>query len=377
MGLAIYLREPPAFSETFLRTQLAGLAPDLVISGVPFATTAEPTGDYYPPRSAAGVLGMLWARGVRRRSVSDVQQDLTARLLRRRGCNLLLANYGPEGVKLLPMCRALGIPLVTHFHGFDAHAQAVTEEFGRAYRALGEGGNRVVAVSEAMKSSLVDLGVPAASICVVRYGVDPAAFPQASSPPSSPVFFGVGRFTDKKAPYLTLLAFKSALDRLPDARLVLAGKGELLETVQNLSAHLGLADRVELTGALDPPEVARRMREATAFVQHSITPAAGPMAGDKEGTPVAVLEAMMTGIPIIASRHAGIGEVVEHGKTGLLFEERDVEGMSDALVTLGRDPALSARMGREARAVAMSRFRVDDYIGGLRRCLDAAAGGRG
>jgi colanic acid/amylovoran biosynthesis glycosyltransferase len=126
-----------------------------------------------------------------------------------------LANYGPEGVKFLSTCSNLGLPLVTHFHGFDAHASLVTDAYAAAYPKLGEDGNRVIAVSDTMKMQLQKFGVPEQSIFVIRYGVDPQKFPALDSFPEEPVFLAVGRFTDKKGPYLTLLAFKPAFPK-PD-----------------------------------------------------------------------------------------------------------------------------------------------------------------
>ena len=112
------------------------------------------------------------------------------------------------------------------------------------------------------------------------------------------------------------------------------------------------------------------MRHATAFVQHSITPRTGPLSGDKEGTPVAILEAMMVGLPIIASRHAGIGEVVTNGHTGLLFEERDVEGMASAMISIASDSSLAARLGENARVEAHSKYQEDHYISSIRNSLE-------
>jgi glycosyltransferase involved in cell wall biosynthesis len=82
------------------------------------------------------------------------------------------------------------------------------------------------------------------------------------------------------------------------------------------------------------------MHKATALLQHSVTPVFGRAAGDSEGTPVVVLEAMACGLPVIGSRHAGIGEVVEHGKSGFLVDERDVAGFSQAMLELAYIPGI-------------------------------------
>lgn len=371
MKLAIYVRETPGYSETFLGAQLKKLEPDLVISGVPFATESIPGGQFYPPSSLGGILSFLWQRGIEKGVPADIQRRTAEALLKRRRISVLLANYGPEGLKFLPTCRALGIPAVTHFHGFDAHAAFVLREHAGRYPSLGTNGNRVVAVSEAMKEQLVGCGVPADSIFVIRYGVEPDRFPPREVMPETPVFIGVGRFTDKKAPYLTLLAFRSVVAAFPKARLILAGDGDLMEVTRNLARHYGLEDVVDFPGTLQPAEVSRQMRGATAFVQHSITPRNGPFAGDSEGTPVAILEAMMSGLPILASQHAGIPEIVRHGHTGLLFRERDVAGMASAMMALAGDRQLAVRLGANAAAQGRMEHAQHQYITSLRSCLEA------
>lgn len=81
-------------------------------------------------------------------------------------------------------------------------------------------------------------------------------------PPGGPLFFGVGRFVEKKAPYLTVMAFKKVHDRYPSARLVLAGDGELLEVTRNVAISLELQSAVSFPGVLSPAEVAAQMPAA-------------------------------------------------------------------------------------------------------------------
>lgn len=93
------------------------------------------------------------------------------------------------------------------------------------------------------------------------------------------------------------------------------------------------------------------MRAARCFVQHSVE----APDGDCEATPVGVLEAGASGLPVVATRHDGITDVVVEGETGLLVEERDVRGMAEAVPGLARDP-LAARLGRAARRHVRTHF---------------------
>ena len=180
----------------------------------------------------------------------------------------------------------------------------------------------------------------------------------------------VGRFVEKKAPELTLLAFLKVRQEVPDARLVMIGDGPLRGPCQRICRALGLEEAVALPGAEPPPVVAARLRRARAFVQHSVT----ALDGDAEGTPVSVLEASACGLPVVATRHAGIKDVVEEGRTGLLVDEGDVEGMARHLLDLARDPALAARLGRAGRERIERHFSMDASIGKLWAVIDGVRG---
>jgi len=132
---------------------------------------------------------------------------------------------------------------------------------------------------------------------------------------------------------------------------------------------LGMEGAVALQGTRPHADVAAAMRGARAFVQHSVR--AGD--GDCEGSPVAVAEAGAAGLPAVATRHAGIPETVLDGVTGLLVEERDVDGMADRMIELARDPALAARLGRAARERICSEFSMGKRIGRLAAILEDAA----
>jgi glycosyltransferase involved in cell wall biosynthesis len=111
------------------------------------------------------------------------------------------------------------------------------------------------------------------------------------------------------------------------------------------------------------------MRAGRCFVQHSIEAASG----DSEGTPVAVLEAGATGLPVVSTRHGGIPEVVIDGRTGLLVDEGDWQGMARAMATLAANPRLAAQLGAEARQHVEEHFSIDRSIARLWRIVESCA----
>jgi glycosyltransferase involved in cell wall biosynthesis len=293
--------------------------------------------------------------------------------LRRSGARVVLAQYGPTGVSVLDACRAAEVPLVVHFHGFDAYEHQTLASFGRDYPRLFQRAAGLIAVSRDMEYQLLRLGAPRETLHYAPCGVDLERFAGADPGAARPLFVAVGRFVDKKAPHLTLEAFARAAAACPEARLVMLGTGERLEACRRLTRDLQLQDRVEFAGERPPAEVATTLRGARAFVQHSLT-AAG---GDREGTPVAVLEASASGLPVIATRHGGIKEAVLEGESGLLVDEGDVEGMARHMVTLARDPALAAALGRRGRQHMAEHFAMSQSIERLWRVLDSVVRGDG
>jgi glycosyltransferase involved in cell wall biosynthesis len=242
--------------------------------------------------------------------------------------DVVLAEYGITGVDVLALVREAGLPLVVHFHGYDAYNSHYVEPRRQAYCELFEWSHAVVGVSRAMCDRLVDeLGAPRNKVHYIPYFIDPSNFQGATPGNSSQLFLSVGRFVEKKAPHLTILAFSRMKNQFPNARLEMVGDGPLLGACKWLAKALSLEDAIQFHGVKPREWIAEAMQRATAFVQHSVT--AGN--GDSEGTPLAILEAQCTGLPVVATRHAGICDVVVSGETGFLAEEGDVATMADGM----------------------------------------------
>src|SRR5262249_7897060 len=151
---------------------------------------------------------------------------------------------------------------------------------------------------------------------------------------------------------LTIEAFAKVVQRFPDAQLDLVGDGELEGRCRTLIQKNGLGERVHIHGAQGPDFIASLLREASLFVQHSVSASDG----DAEGLPVAILEAMASALPIVSTKHGGIPEAVVHNVTGRLVEEYDVDGMAAAISELFDHPELAERMGAAGRKRVLGRF---------------------
>jgi glycosyltransferase involved in cell wall biosynthesis len=134
----------------------------------------------------------------------------------------------------------------------------------------------------------------------------------------------------------------------------------------------GLGGIVTLCGSQSAEEIRARLRGSDVFLQHSLT----SESGWQEGFGVSLAEAAAMELPVIATRTGGIPDQVLHEVTGLLVPETDVEGMADALVRLGRDPALRAQLGKAGRERMVRHFDVSQQITKLEAVLVDAARSR-
>jgi glycosyltransferase involved in cell wall biosynthesis len=273
----------------------------------------------------------------------------------------VLAEFGPVGVRVMDACRLARIPLVAHFHGVDASEHALLKEHALTYPMLFRQAAAVIAVSRAMERALLRLGCPAEKLHHNIYGADCQAFGAAQPGMAAPVFVAVGRFVEKKAPNLTLAAFARVYQRCPAARLRMTGDGPLYAACQEQAAALGIADAVTFLGKQPHSVVQEEMRRGRAFVQHSVE----ATNGDCEGTPVAIIEAGASGLPVVSTYHAGIPEVVLDGQTGYLVEERDVDAMADRMLRLAQDPILAEKMGQAGHQRIRTAFSMERSITGL------------
>jgi glycosyltransferase involved in cell wall biosynthesis len=366
--IALVRDRPDGVSETFIRAHAERL-PGVV--AVLHAHKGLPAVDGRP-----AVVQGWWARARRRLSTGLGRQESRARgdrawamAIGGARADVTLAEYGTTGALIDGACRRIGAPLVVHFHGFDASVTDVLERKAGDYRRMFGVAAAVIAVSRAMERRLLGLGCPRETLICSPYGVDCARFYGANPAGAGPVFVAVGRMVEKKGPHLLLAAFARVVAECPAARLHWIGDGALLGVCRDLAAALGIEHAVMFLGAQPHDIVEREMRQARALVQHSVTASNG----DSEGTPVSILEAGAMGLPVVATRHAGIPDVVVDGVTGFLVDERDARGMATHMLTLARQPSLAGQLGEDAAVRVRSYYRMEQSLGRLTRVLYAAA----
>lgn len=287
--------------------------------------------------------------------------------LKKEKVNCILAEYGTTACATLQVVQHLKIPMIVHFHGYDASIKTILADYKEPYKKVFAYSKAVIVVSQKMKQTLIDCGCPEEKLIVSVYGPDPVFFDIQPSYKSQQ-FLSVGRFVEKKAPDLTILAFKKVVDIFPEAKLIMVGDGDLLLQCQKLVTDLHLEKNVEFKGVLAAEEIQILMQESIAFVQHSVV----AQNGDSEGTPVAILEAQAAALPVISTYHAGIPDVVINNETGLLVQEQDVYRMAKNMLRLLQEENLAKKLGAAGRTRIKGNFTLERHLNILAETISEA-----
>lgn len=286
-----------------------------------------------------------------------VQLHTAASFLRSRPYDIVhcqFGNHGPSAERLIASGATSG-QLVTSFRGADMTAHLA--RYPHRFRDLFRHGSMFLPVSRDFRERLVALGVPADRVHVQHSGIDIRrfSFSPRRAPENRAQLLFVGRLTEKKGLAYALEALASLGDRGAGAELTVVGDGPLLASLKRRSTDLGLSDRVRFLGSQPHARVIGLMGVSHLLVAPSVTAANG----DQEGIPNVLKEAMATGLPVLTTRHSGIPELVEHGASGLLAPERDVDTLAKYLRTLLEHPELWPDMGRIGRRAVEHGFDAD------------------
>ena len=359
--IAIVTASNNTYSETFIKAQIDFLPADIVLhTGT--LPTIEGEGNLILSRFKSKINIIL--HPFLKRDIFQLS-DAIGKLIIENKIDLVLVQYGVTGAKMLPICKKFNIPMVVHFHGYDASIIDVLEKYKEEYLEMFNYSKAIIVVSKVMKKSILNLGCPEHKLYHLTYGYNPI-FNENKPQFEKDTFFFVGRYVNKKAPYITVLAFKELLLEFPNAKLRMGGNGELLNTCKNIVKIYNLENNVEFLGVLNPEDVKNEMQNALAYVQHSVV----AENGDSEGTPLAVLEAQAAALPVISTYHAGIQDVVIDEVTGFLVDEFDIKKMTESMKKLLENKNLAKSMGIEGRNRVAENFTMQLYIEKLQEIIN-------
>lgn len=247
-------------------------------------------------------------------------------------------------------------------HGWDMNdLHGSRRRYRLARRVFGLGVHRFIALSRDLETYLLDaVGVPRRKVVQIYNGVDESKFSPARRVPHEVLTIGtVGRMREVKNQTALCRAFAELLGRRPAltgrVQLLLVGAGPLTEPCRAIVEEAGVADAVEFAG--ETSAVQDALGRMDVFVLPSLA----------EGISNTILEAMATGLPVVATAVGGNPELVDEGRTGILVPADDLGAMTDALERYVDDDALRESHGKAGRARVEERF----SLGAMVRAYDA------
>src|SRR6266404_4123642 len=260
-----------------------------------------------------------WLKFVKREPpiVYRGEYQILSSMLERRGADLMHIYFGHTGVHLLPFIEEWDKPCVVSFHGADVAVKEDIANYPAKLRRLFNAVPLVFARSQSLADRLIQLGCAPEKLRINRTGIPLNEFPFVDrQPPANGKWRIVQacRLIPKKGVATSLRAFAVFKKDNPGAELFIAGKGPLQPELEMLAGGLGILRDVRFVGFLSQPKLLQLYASSHVFLHPSeISPNQ-----DQEGVPNSVLEAMATGLPVVATRHGGIPEAVDHGRTGFL-----------------------------------------------------------
>lgn len=279
--------------------------------------------------------------------------------------DLIHAHFGPGGCDIVPYAKWLDIPLITSFYGYDAYLLPQKEPRWRDnYKRLFERGRLFLAEGSAMRHRLADLGCPSEKLVVHHVGVKLEKYELCPRQPGNEIRLMVcGRFTEKKGIPYAIEALKRVMVKTKaTVRLTIVGdsnsEGTMTEEKRNILdtiARHAVGNAVTITGYIPPDELMKLVYSHHILLVPSVHASDGDAEG---GFPVILTEALATGMPVVAFDHCDIPEIVQHGKSGFLVPERDVDGLSERLLYLIAHPEVWPKMGYAGRAHVEANYNI-------------------
>lgn len=250
--------------------------------------------------------------------------------------DVFIAHFGPAGVTAAKL-RELGVirgKIATIFHGIDISSRDVLNHYTPEYQQLFRRGDLMLPISDLWAGRLQKMGCPREKIAVSRMGVDMTRFsPRPVKAPATPLeIISVARLTEKKGLHVAIEACRQLKEQGVAFRYRILGIGPWERRLRTLIEQYQLEDVVEMPGFKPSHEVKAILDDADVFLLPSVTGADG----DMEGIPVALMEAMAVGIPVVSTLHSGIPELVEADKSGWLVPENDARALAQRLAAFSQ-----------------------------------------
>jgi glycosyltransferase involved in cell wall biosynthesis len=293
--------------------------------------------------------------------ISNAEAGRILAVIERENCALLHVFFGNVAVHLLPLLRRCPVPVVISFHGSDVAGSMASAGYSGAVAELFGLATVVPCRSKQLVSRVVRLGCPETKTRLMRTVPPDLPFVQRD-PPADEAWqiLQAARLVPKKGLATAVQAFAAFGRQYPKATFVIAGDGPMEAELRKLADETGISPQVRFAGFVPQGDLQHLFSRSHIFLHPSET-----ASGDVEGVPNAMLEAMASGLPVVATRHGGIPEVIQHGRNGLLCAERDAEGVTAALLQLAKDSVLYRTLAQQASASVHEQFSKERQVAAI------------
>jgi colanic acid/amylovoran biosynthesis glycosyltransferase len=285
--------------------------------------------------------------------------------------DLVHVYYGHKAVKYLPMIQHWGGPFIVSFHGVDVSKFCDQPGYREDLLKVFAEAKLVLARSKSLLAEVQALGCPPEKLRLNRTPIPLDAFPaheRAAPEDGSWRLIQASRLIPKKGLFTTLEALTKVVPQFPKLKFIICGTGPIKEELLARRDALGLKDHVSVRGWLNQTELADEYRRSHVFLHPSeLTESA-----DQEGIPNSMLEAMGTGLPVVATYHGGIPEAVTHEVDGLLVPEKDPTALAQAIIEILSQPDKLGALSRAAAATVRQNFGLNEQVAHLEACYQEA-----
>jgi colanic acid/amylovoran biosynthesis glycosyltransferase len=250
--------------------------------------------------------------------------------------------------------RVLNIPLVCSFYGDDAFSYPLRAGYAKKYVSLFNTADKILVLGPYMKEALIKLGCPEDKLVIQHLGIDISKieFKKRELKKGEQIrFLFASSFLEKKGIVLAIRALASFKDKV-NFTVDIIGDGPLRPQIESEIAVGGLQDRVTLHGYRPYDFVIQQAYQCHVFIQASLTGSQN----NKEGTPMAIVDAMATGMAVISTRHSDIPEIVKHGESGYLANENDVDSLKECIRHVIDAPEKISNFSTNARSWVEKEF---------------------
>lgn len=329
------------------------------------------------PKPKTHALRRVWQKQIGQRPVRIYQSEARRIVaeLRRVKANLLHIYFGHIGVHLLPLIERQPLPIIVSFHGADAMVDMDKPHYRAAAQRMLTLVSLVLVRSHSLADRLVDLGCDRWKIRIHRTGIplEQLPFAQREFPADGAWhFLQACRLIPKKGLATSLRAFadflKTAQGAAANSTFTIAGEGPMLEELRDLAKTLGLGAKVRFSGFVSQAELRELFYQSHIFLH----PSEIGHDGNQEGVPNSMLEAMATGMPVLATTHGGIPEAVENGSSGFLVPERNDATLALRIGEITSSPELFRQMSAAASKSVAEKFELHAQVHALESFYEEA-----